>query len=61
MKVGQNNGIQMWRWFTSVFLMNGKKLRSFSHYQILSVKSVKMIKLECKHDLQVFSWWIEQN
>ena len=20
-----------------------------------------MIKLECKHDLQVFSWWMEHN
>ena len=24
-------------------------------------KSVKMIKFEYKHDLQVFSWWMEQN
>ena len=24
-------------------------------------KSVKMIKFECKDDLQVFSSWIEQN
>ena len=23
-------------------------------------KSVKMIKFECKHDLQVFSWWMEE-
>ena len=24
-------------------------------------KSGKMIKFECKHDLQVFSWWMEQS
>ena len=24
-------------------------------------KSVKMIKFECKHDLQVFSWWMDKN
>ena len=66
--------------------MNGKELKSFSHYQILTwiaysylsrnlenwlilkfvfihcntVKVIKMIKFECKHDLQVFSWWMEQ-
>ena len=34
-KVCQNDQIQMKKWFTSVFLMNGKELRSFHHYQIL--------------------------
>ena len=35
-KVSQDDQIQMLRWFTSVFLMNGKELRSFSHYHILN-------------------------
>ena len=35
-KVSQDDQIQMLRWFTSVFSMNGKELRSFSHYQILN-------------------------
>ena len=26
----------MQKWFTSVFLMNGKELKSFSHFQILT-------------------------
>ena len=86
-KVSQDDQIQMSRWFTSVFLMNGKESRSFSHYQILTqiayldlsrklenwlilefssftvklCKSVKMIKFECILDLQVFSWWMDQN
>ena len=77
----------MKKWFISVLLMNGKELRSFSHWQILKKlhtqtlaeilkiekfwsfssltaklwKSVEMTKFEWKHDLQVFSWWIEQN
>ena len=86
-KVSQDDQIRMETWFTSVFFMNGKELRSFSHYQILNKiaypdlsrnlqiyefwslisftvklwKAVKMIKFECKPDLQVFSWWMEQN
>ena len=24
-------------------------------------KSIKMIKFEYKHDLQVFSWWMDKN
>ena len=35
-KVSQNDQIEMQRWFTSVFLMNGKELRRFSHHQILT-------------------------
>ena len=35
-KVSQNDQIQMKRWFTSVFLINGKELRSFSHYEIFT-------------------------
>ena len=34
--------------------MNGTELRSFSHFEILS-------NFECKFDLQVFSWRMEQN
>ena len=86
-KFSQDDQIRMETWFTSVFLMNGTELRSFSHFQILTWiaysdlsrnlqidkfwslssftvklwKSVKMIKLNCKDDLQVFSWWMEQN
>ena len=86
-KVRQDEQILIETWFITVFLMNGKELRSFSHFQILSWiaysdvsrnlenwliwsfsplngklrKSVKMMKLECKHDLKVFSWWMEQN
>ena len=36
MKVSQNDQIQMQTWFTSGFLMNGKELKSFSHFQILT-------------------------
>ena len=36
MKVSQNDQIRMYTWFTSVFLWNGRELRSFSHFQILS-------------------------
>ena len=35
-KVSQDDQIRMWTWFTSVFLMNGTELRSFSHFQILT-------------------------
>ena len=35
-KVSQDDQIPMWRWFPSVFLMNGTVLRSFSHFQILT-------------------------
>ena len=39
-KVSQNDQIQMWTSFRSVFLMNGvpliKKIRSFSHFPILT-------------------------
>ena len=35
-KISENDQIQMLRIFRSVFLMNGKELRSFSHCQILS-------------------------
>ena len=34
-KFSQDDQIRMETWFTSVFLMNGTELRSFSHYQIL--------------------------
>ena len=36
MKVSQNDQVVMWTWFTTVLLMNGTKLRSFSHFQILT-------------------------
>ena len=36
MKVSKNDQIQMQTWFTSGFLMNGRELRSFSHFQILT-------------------------
>ena len=87
MKVSQNDQIQMQTWLTSGFLMNGRELRSFSNFQILTWiaysdlsrnlenwlilmfafipvklwKSVKMIKFKYKHDLQVFSWWLDKN
>ena len=35
MKVSQNDKIQIKRWITSLFLKNGKELRSFSKYHIL--------------------------
>ena len=34
---------------------------SLSSFTVKEWKSVKMIKFECKHDLQVFSWWMDQN
>ena len=86
-KVSQNYQTRVWTWFTSVFLMNGTELRSFSQFQILKWilysdisrnlqidlfrslssftvklrKSVIMINFICKHDLEVFSWWMEQD
>ena len=35
-KVSQDDQIRMYTWFTSVFLLNGTELRSFSHFQIFS-------------------------
>ena len=35
-KVSQDDQIRMSTWFTSVFLMNGTELRSFSDFQILT-------------------------
>ena len=35
-KASQNDQVRMQTWFTSVFLMNGKELRSFSDFQILT-------------------------
>ena len=86
-KFSQNDKIRMWPWSTSVFLMNGTELRTFSHFQILtkiayltlseifkltnfevclhSMESCesqsKWSKFKYKDDLQVFSWWMEQN
>ena len=34
---------------------------SFSSFTVKLWKSVKMIKFKCKHNLQVFSWWMVQN
>ena len=34
---------------------------SFSSFTVKLWKSVKMIKFEYKHDLQVFSWWMDKN
>ena len=34
---------------------------SFSSFTVKLWKSVKMIKFECKLDLQVVSWWMVQN
>ena len=31
------------------------------HSYVKLWKSVNIIKFECKYDLQVFSWWMEQN
>ena len=36
MKVSQNDHVQMEIWFTSVLLMKGTELRSFSHFQLLT-------------------------
>ena len=35
-KVSENDQIRIQTWFTSLFLMNGTELRSFSHFQILT-------------------------
>ena len=34
---------------------------SLSSFTVKLWKSVKMIKFDCKHDLHVVSWWMEQN
>ena len=34
---------------------------SLSSFTVKLWKSVKMIKFDCKLDLQMFSWWMEQN
>ena len=36
-------------------------LWSLPSFTVKLWKSDKMIKFECKHDLQVFGWWMEQN
>ena len=33
----------------------------FASFPVKLWKSVKMIKFEYKHDLQVFSWWMDKN
>ena len=35
--------------------------RSLSSFTVKLWKSVKMMKLKCRDDLQVFSWWMEKN
>ena len=35
-KVSEDDQIRISTWFTSLFLMNGSELRSFSHFQILT-------------------------
>ena len=35
-KVSEDDQIRIQTWFTSLFLMNGTELRSFSHFQILT-------------------------
>ena len=35
-KVSEDDEIRIETWFTSLFLMNGEELRSFSHFQILT-------------------------
>ena len=37
------------------------KFWCFSWFTVKLWKMVKMIKFECKLDLQVFPWWMEQN
>ena len=32
-----------------------------SSFTVKHWRSVKMFKFNCNHDLQVFSWWMEQN
>ena len=34
---------------------------SLSSFTVKLWKWIKMIKFECKVDLQVFSWWLEKN
>ena len=53
-------------WSKSHNLTLGENLKieyfwSFSSFTLKLWKSVKMIKFECKLDLQVFSWWMEKN
>ena len=47
--------------FVLFMIMHLPYIRSLSSFTVKLWKSVKMIKFECKHDLRVFSWWIEQN
>ena len=35
-KVSEDDQIRIETWFTSLFLMNGTELRSFSHFEILT-------------------------
>ena len=49
MKVSQEEQIRMSTWFTSVFLMNGTELRSFSHFQILT----KITYMDLGRNLQI--------
>ena len=57
----QNDKIWILTWFTSVFLMIGAELRSFSHFQCKAVEDSQKDQIKWEDDLQVFSWWMEEN
>ena len=52
-KVSQYDEIRMQTWFTSVVLMNGTELRSFSDFQILT----KITYLDLSRNLQIQYIW----
>ena len=53
-KDSQNDQIRMQTWFKSAFSMNGTKLRSFSHFQILTWIAYLRRKLENSLFLEFF-------
>ena len=49
-KVSQIDQIRIQIWFTGVFLMNGRELRSFSHFQILT----KIVNKDRSRNLKIY-------
>ena len=52
-EVSQNGHIWMQTWLTSIFLMEGKELRSFSHFPILT----KIGYPDLSRNLQIDKFW----
>ena len=52
---------QILTWIAYLVNLENWLILKFLFFTVKLWKSVKKIKFECKHDLQLFSWWMEQN